>query len=89
MHLIIIILFVGLFLLMLIPAIIISLIRTVLSWFGVVPKKKRTTYYHRTTWNAGDFNGQHDEPKEEQGSAERKKLFDKDEGEYVDYEEVD
>ena len=87
MAIILIILFVGLFLLLLVPAIVLSLVQTVLSWFGVVPKRKRT-FYHRTTWNAGGFEERSSESVRREKKTESKKLFDKNEGEYVDYEEI-
>ena len=86
MGIIFIILFVGLLLVLLVPAILLSLLNTVLSWFGLAPKRR--TYYHRTTWNASGREEQHAEQVKTKNKSEHKKLFDKNEGEYVDYEEI-
>lgn len=87
MGIILIILFVGLFLVLLLPAILLSLINTVLSWFGLAPRKRRT-YYHWTTRDSGAGEEQYDRNVKTKTKSERKKLFDKNEGEYVDFEEM-
>ncbi len=82
-----IIIFLAFFVILLLPAILLSIVRTVLSWFGLAPKRKGT-YYSHTTWSS---TGQKDAGSDRHGQnspKERKKLFDKDEGEYVDYEEI-
>lgn len=71
--------------LFLIPTIILSLISTILSWFGVSRKKrenvahdgeKRVDYTQNST---GSKKGK---------KTKRGKLFEKNEGEYVDFEEI-
>ena len=83
MHILIIILLI----LFLVPTIILSFVSWVLSLFGFRSRKK----CHRT---GGGFyytsNTAHDSrtAEQEHKQKEKKKLFDKDEGEYVDFEEI-
>ena len=78
--------FLALFLLMLIPSMILSLIMRVLSWFGI--GRKRKSYSQRTTWQTNETGKQWQESHGQQKSGEKKILFEKNEGEYVDFEEI-
>ena len=80
------ILFLGLFLLMLIPTMILSLIMRVMSWFGI--GRKRNSYSQRTTWQTNETGKQWQENHRQQKTGEKKVLFEKNEGEYVDFEEI-
>lgn len=80
------ILVIVLFFLMLIPTIIVSLISRILSFFGLGKRKS-------STWGSYDHGGQYSSEnasrKSEKKKDGRKRLFDKDEGEYVDFEEIE
>ncbi len=80
------ILFLGLFLLMLIPTMILSLIMRVMSWFGI--GRKRNSYSQRTTWQTNETGKQWQESHRQRKTGEKKVLFEKNEGEYVDFEEI-
>ena len=80
------ILFLGLFLLMLIPTMILSLIMRVMSWLGI--GRKRNSYSQRTTWQTNETGKQGQESHRQQKTGEKKVLFEKNEGEYVDFEEI-
>lgn len=69
----------------LLPSLLLSLISTVLSWFGLARRKNTDTNFHedervRFTRN---MSGKKKNRNNKQG-----KIFDKDEGEYVDFEEL-
>lgn len=85
----ILILFFGIFVLLLIPTLIISLIRTVVSMLGYLFTGKRRS--HR---GAGSYR---EEPRHDGGYSsgahrhannQQKRIFGNDEGEYVDFEEI-
>ena len=80
------ILFLGLFLLMLIPTMILSLIMRVMSWLGI--GRKRNSYSQRTTWQTNETGKQSQDSHRQQKTGEKKVLFEKNEGEYVDFEEI-
>lgn len=79
------ILVIVLFFLMLIPTLIVSLISRILSFFGLGKRKSSTwsSYSH-----SGSYNSERTSRKSEKKNDGRKRLFDKDEGEYVDFEEI-
>ncbi len=72
-----------LFIIILVPTLILSLVSWVLSLFGFRPKRRWGATFH--TYSSR-------EPSEEAPRREnnkgRKKIFAKDEGEYVDFEEI-
>lgn len=93
MSLILIILFLVLFVIIIVPTIILSLISTVLSWFGIGPKRRFTytrTYGGARRGSAGnsDKTTADDVKWQNNRSPKRKKFFDKNDGEYVDFEEI-
>lgn len=68
---------------MLLPSIIISIIARILSWFGGGGKRRQ----RRTDdWGAAGNSGSRSASGGKKDG--HKKLFDKDEGEYVDFEEI-
>lgn len=81
-----IILFLGLFILLLIPTIVLSLVMRVLSFFGI--GRKRTYYNQHTTWQTTDTGGKWQKSSGQKKNAGKKVLFEKNEGEYVDFEEI-
>ena len=81
------ILFLGLFLIILVPSMILSLIMRVVSLFGF--GRKRTDNTQRTTWQSGGTGKQWKEKGHgKKKDGETKVLFEKNEGEYVDFEEI-
>ena len=80
------ILIIVLFFLMLIPTIIVSLVSRILSFFGLGKRKSSTwsSYSHR-----GSYKSESTSRNSEKKNDGRKRLFDKDEGEYVDFEEIE
>lgn len=87
-YIFVLLIFVALFVILLIPTLIFSAIRTIFSIIGFLfGGKKRTT--------RSGFEKRYDfRENNSRGSAaddvqySRKKMFDKDEGEYVDFEEI-
>lgn len=80
------IIFLIILFLFLIPSIILSLISTILSWFGYSRKKRENTAYsegERVNYAKNDATD-----KKGKKANKRRKLFDKNEGEYVDFEEL-
>ena len=71
-------LFVFVSVIVFVPSIILTIVSKILALFGLAPKQRQ---YH-----------QNDEPhkseKHEHSPKKGKKIFDKDEGEYVDFEEI-
>lgn len=92
LKLILIILFLLLFLVLLIPILLLSIVWRILSWFGIV-RKPRTNVFYRT-WQAGwgtSASGSTASAEPERSplnSDEKKKMFDKGDGEYVEFEEI-
>ena len=85
MSILFILFFIAVIFLLLLPTIILSLISTVMSWFGFLRRKPGKSKPHgdeHVRYNRGSGNG----GKERKGK--QGKLFDKDEGEYVDFEEI-
>lgn len=82
----IVILFLGLFVLLIIPTMILSLVMRVLSFFGIGRKTQNNNQHTGTRYQNAEKQW-HDSPKQ-QKNAEKKILFDKNEGEYVDFEEI-
>lgn len=93
MSFIFLLLILALFVIILIPAFLFSAIRTILSMLGFMFTGKRrrssssssssyggTDSFYGNTTNSGQAG--------QSSSASRKKMFDKDEGEYVDFEEI-
>jgi hypothetical protein len=92
---ILIILFLALFVIMLVPAIIISLVSRILSIFGIRNRNRRHFTYHRTGFDGssagyGQWTGSRkaSSARTSRDDSKPKKLFDKSEGEYVDFEEI-
>lgn len=75
------ILIVFLFLLVFVPTFFLSVITKVLSFFGFGAKKEDPQ-------GKGEFHNAHTR-KKDTGTAKSKKIFDKNEGEYVDFEEIE
>ena len=71
-------LFVFVFVIVFVPSIILTIVSKILALFGLAPKQKR--YYE----NEGPRNSE----RHEHSPKKSKKIFDKDEGEYVDFEEM-
>lgn len=74
----------------LIPTFLFSLIRTILSMLGFLftGKKRRSSYSSRNS-DFGSYNQRNSSRAEQPSDASsRKKMFAKDEGEYVDFEEI-
>ena len=92
LKLILIILFLLLFLVLLIPILLLSIVWRILSWFGIV-RKPRTNVFYRT-WQAGwgtSASGGTASAEPEHSPLnpdEKKKMFDKGDGEYVEFEEI-
>ena len=81
------ILLIVLLILFLIPAIILSFVSWILSLFGIRSKKRRPGMDEGFFYTSDNSRTPHaEEPKHNQ--MERRKIFDKDEGEYVDFEEI-
>lgn len=79
------ILFFLLVILVLLPTILISIVRSVLSIFGL-NFKRRSQHKNDTRKNGASFTGGAGTKSSRDGH--RKKIFDKDDGEYVDFEEI-
>ena len=75
--------FIALFAFLFVFSIFFSAVSTVLSWFGI--GKRKTV--HNGPANSG-FSGGVDEDSTHEPRKKNKKLFAKDEGEYVDFEEI-
>lgn len=95
MSFIFLLLILALFVIILIPAFLFSAIRTILSMLGFLftGKRHRSSSSSRSSsygGGTGSFYGQASAGgnAKPHSSAQRKKLFDKDEGEYVDFEEI-
>ena len=92
LKLILIILFLLLFLVLLIPFLLLSIVWRILSWFGIV-RKPRTNVFYRT-WQAGwrtSASGSTASAEQDHSSLnteEKKRMFDKGDGEYVEFEEI-
>jgi hypothetical protein len=85
MGILFIIFFIAIISLFLLPSIILSLISTVISWFGFLRRKPGNAKSHgdeRVRYTRSSGNGA------KEGKGKQGKLFDKDEGEYVDFEEI-
>lgn len=81
-------LFAIVFIIILIPTFLFSVIRTILSMLGFLFTGKRRRPSYRE--GSGSFyeHSSNDSQRREHSSASRKKVFEKDEGEYVDFEEI-
>ena len=75
------ILIVFLFLLVFVPTFFLSIIARVLSFFGLGAKKENR--------QGKDESHNAHTRKKDTGTAKSKKIFDKNEGEYVDFEEIE
>lgn len=75
-----IVLFVG----MMVLSAFFSAVSTILSWFGFGGMRKRTENQHYSERKTRSEEKMHSSPKRERG-----KLFADDEGEYVDFEEIE
>lgn len=87
---ILILLLLALLVIMILPAIILSFVSNVLSWFGI-GKRKRYTYTHTYTRRSSEPHSSASQAGTAWSKSEpqkRKKLFDKSDGEYVDFEEI-
>lgn len=79
------------FVVILIPTFIFSFIRTLLSMLGFMftgRRRRTTSSYGKSNSDSGNRYTSNDKHKESASSAPRKKMFDKDDGEYVDFEEI-
>lgn len=73
-------------LLLLLPTILISILKSILSIFGLNFKRNRTRK-NSTTKNDASFTNYKTSDANDRGRR-RKKIFDKNDGEYVDFEEI-
>ena len=83
--------FLAVAILVLIPAVLLSVIRTVFSVLGVAfgsRRRGRASSSHAAGGNSAHSGATAGERRSSQGDNSRKKLFDKDEGEYVDFVEI-
>lgn len=94
MSFIFLLLILAVFVIILIPAFLFSAIRTILSMLGFMftGKRRRSSSSSSSSsyGGAGSFYGSstNSGQAEQSSSVPRKKMFDKDEGEYVDFEEI-
>lgn len=93
MSFIFLLLILALFVIILIPAFLFSAIRTILSMLGfmITGKRRRSSSSSSSSYGGtGSFYGNTTNSGQagQSSSASRKKMFDKDEGEYVDFEEI-
>lgn len=90
MSVIFIIVFLALFFLLTIPAIILSLISRILSFFGFGKRRNAGSggYGYHYHWGGGTQSNSGKKKEKKEKKEARRKLFDKDEGEYVDFEEI-
>lgn len=93
MSFIFLLLILALFVIILIPAFLFSAIRTILSMLGFMftGKRRRSSSSSSSSYGGtGSFYGSSTNSGQagQSSSASRKKMFDKDEGEYVDFEEI-
>ena len=73
--------------LLLLPTILLSLISSILALFGIKFGRGKKEQKRYTTWNsASSSKEKHDDTRT--NKDKRKKIFDKDDGEYVDFEEI-
>ncbi len=75
-----------LFFIMLIPSIILSIVSRIISIFRGGRTRRSTFNSEFRQWSN---NSAHYESEKKNSTQPRKKLFDKDEGEYVDFEEIE
>lgn len=68
------------------PSIIVSFISSVLSLFGI--RKKETQHQRRDNSRYGGSGTESATAQKTKHYEQRKKVFEKDEGEYVDFEEI-
>ena len=89
MSLIFILLFLAIFIIILIPTFLLSVIRTIISMLGFLftGKRRRTTSY-RNDSDSYYRNTMGETKSRASSSAPHKKMFDKNEGESVDFEEI-
>lgn len=78
--------FLALVILLLLPTILLSFVRSILSVFGFNFKHKRTNKSEAKKDNASYTS--YDANDRGVKNRHRKKIFDKNEGEYVDFEEI-
>ena len=91
MSFIFILFFLAVAILVVIPAVLLSVIRTVFSVLGVAfgPRRRGRASSSRTAGgNSAHSGAAAGERRSAWGDNSRKKLFDKDEGEYVDFVEI-
>ena len=81
------ILFIILILLLLLPTMLLSIVSNILSLFGLKMGRNSRNKRTETKWeNTSGHNAEANGTKEKKRT--RKKIFDKDDGEYVDFEEI-
>ena len=73
-------LFVFVFIIVFVPSIILTIVSKILAFLGFAPKEKR--YYENEGPRKSEKHEHSPHPQK------NKKIFDKDEGEYVDFEEI-
>ena len=90
MSLIFILLFLAIFIIILIPTFLLSVIRTIISMLGFLftGKRRRTTSYRNDSDSYYRNTMGETKSRPSSSSAPHKKMFDKNEGEYVDFEEI-
>lgn len=74
----------AIFIIILVPTFLFSLIRTILSMLGFMFTGRRRR--HTSSYESGRQSAEN--KTSYSSSTSRKKMFDKDEGEYVDFEEI-
>lgn len=75
----------ALFLVLLIPLLLLLIVLRVLSLFGIGPKRNVFTYH--TAWS-NVMNRQREENTKRPENSESNRTFNKNDGEYVDFEEI-
>lgn len=88
MSIILLFLFIAIFIIILIPTLLFSVIRTILSILGFMVRGKRRGGSASAGAQNDSFRSNNAYRNSEPGDVRRKKMFDKDEGEYVDFEEI-
>ncbi len=82
------ILLILLLILFLIPTILLSIVSWILSLFGFRSRKKWHSMGGRGFYYDSDTSHESHKEEKEYKRKEKRKIFDKDEGEYVDFEEI-
>lgn len=89
MSFIVLLLFLAIFIIILIPTFLLSVIRTIVSMLGFLfTGKRRRASSYRDDSDSYYRNNSGETKSRASSSVPHKKMFDKNEGEYVDFEEI-